>query len=95
MHLNCCSSWEVLSSLSSFPSLPLHFPIAVFPDSILKEPSGGLPDGSVVKRSPAKAGDTGWIPEPGTSHMPQGNQAHTPQLLSPRSTTTETALHNY
>ena len=33
----------------------------------------GFPGGSVVKNLPAKAGDTGLIPDPGGSHMPQGN----------------------
>ena len=28
------------------------------------------PGGAVVKNSPANAGDTGWIPGPGRSHMP-------------------------
>ena len=42
----------------------------------------GFPGGSVVKNPPAKAGDMGSIPRPGGSHMPQSNQAHTPQLLS-------------
>ena len=42
----------------------------------------GFPGGSVVKNPPANAGDMGSIPGPGGSHMPQSNQAHTPQLLS-------------
>ena len=31
---------------------------------------------------PANAGDTGLIPGPGISHMPQSNYARAPQLLS-------------
>ena len=43
---------------------------------------GGFPGDSVVKNLPAKAGDTGLIPDPGRSHMPQSNEAHVPQPLS-------------
>ena len=32
-----------------------------------------FPSGSVVKNPPANAGDTGSIPGPGRSHMPQSN----------------------
>ena len=32
-----------------------------------------FPGGPVVKNLPAKAGDTGLIPGPGRSLMPQGN----------------------
>ena len=35
--------------------------------------TGGFPGDSVVKNLPANAGDTGSIPGPGKSHMPQGN----------------------
>ena len=31
------------------------------------------PDGSVVKNLPRNAGDTGFIPDLGRSHMPRGN----------------------
>ena len=60
-----------------------------------------FPGGTVVKSPPANAGDTGSIPGPGRSHMPQSNEARAPQLLilrsrarkpqllSPRATTTE------
>ena len=44
--------------------------------------SKGFPGGLVVKNLPAYAGDTGWIPHPGRSHMLQGNEAHAPQLQS-------------
>ena len=33
----------------------------------------GFPDGSVVKNLLAKEGDTGLIPDPGSSHMPQSS----------------------
>ena len=36
----------------------------------------------MVKNLPANAGDTGLIPGPERSHMPRGNWAHAPQLLS-------------
>ena len=32
-----------------------------------------FPGGTAVKNLPANAGDTGLIPGPGTSHMPQSN----------------------
>ena len=32
-----------------------------------------FPGGTVVKNPPANAGDTGWSPGPGRSHMPQNN----------------------
>ena len=37
--------------------------------------------GSVVKNPPISARDMGSIPDPGRSHMLQGNPAHVPQLL--------------
>ena len=63
--------------------------------------SRDFPGGAVVKNLPAIAGDTGLIPGPGRSHMPQSNsarapqlpslhsRAHDPQLLSPCATTIE------
>ena len=36
---------------------------------------------SVVKNSPASAGDTGSTPSLGRFHMPQSSWAHVPQLL--------------
>jgi len=41
----------------------------------------GFSSGSVIKNLPASAGDSGLIPDPGESHMPQSNYAHAPQLL--------------
>ena len=43
---------------------------------------GSFPGGSVIKNSPANAGDKGSIPGSGKSHNPQGK-------LSPCTTTTE------
>ena len=37
----------------------------------------------MVESPPANAGDTGSIPGPGGSHMPQSDWAREPQLLSP------------
>ena len=45
----------------------------------------GFLRGSVVKNLPANADVMGSIPGPGRSHMPRGNDAHAPQLLSLRS----------
>ena len=39
----------------------------------------------MVGSLPANAEDTGSIPGPGKSHMPQSNKAHEPQLLTPHS----------
>ena len=54
----------------------------------------------MVKDLPANAGDMGSSPGLGRSHMPRGNWAREPQLLSlrfwsPQTTTTEPACHNF
>ena len=41
-----------------------------------------FPGGPVVKNQPANAGDWGSISGPGRSHMPRGNWARAPQLVS-------------
>ena len=41
-----------------------------------------FPGGTVDKNLPANTGDTGLIPGPGRSHVPQRNQAHAPQRMS-------------
>ena len=46
----------------------------------------------MVKNQPHNAGDTGSIPGPRRSHMPQSNKAHVPQRLSSRLATTATHL---
>ena len=43
----------------------------------------GFPRGSVVKTTPASAGDTGLLPGLGRSHMPWSNETRAPQPLSP------------
>ena len=60
-----------------------------------------FPGGAVVKNPPANAGDRGSSPGPGRCHMLWSNEvrapqllslcsrAHEPQLLNPRTTTTE------
>ena len=52
----------------------------------------GFPGGSVVKNPPANARDTGLIPDPGRSHMPQSSQACVPQLQRMWSTAQEQQL---
>ena len=39
-----------------------------------------FPGGPVVRNPPANAGDMGLIPDPGRSHVLQGNKACAPQL---------------
>ena len=43
----------------------------------------GFPGGSVDKNPPASEGDTGLIPGPGRSHMPQDHYGRVPQLPKP------------
>ena len=40
---------------------------------IVKRQTGDFPGGAVAENLPANAGDTGSIPGPGRSHMPQKN----------------------
>ena len=42
-------------------------------ETYFKIGSRDFPGGAVVKNPPANAGDTGLIPGPGRSHMPQSN----------------------
>ncbi|KAJ8794098.1 hypothetical protein J1605_019090 [Eschrichtius robustus] len=60
-------------------------------DSVVKQQSMDFPGGAVVKNPLASAGDTGSSPGLGRSHMLPSSEAHAPQLLSPRVTTTEPA----
>ena len=48
-----------------------------------KQQKEDLPGGPAVKNPPVNAGDTGMIPGPGRSHMPQSNRANALQLLKP------------
>ena len=61
-----------------------HFAVTNYASlaSGLKTLIQGFPDGSVVKNLPANTGDMDSTSDQGRSHMPQGNQAHAPQLLS-------------
>ena len=52
----------------------------------------GSAGGSAAKNLPADTGDTGSIPDPGRSRMPQSNEAHVPQLLRLCSTARELQL---
>ena len=47
-----------------------HFDLEV-DKLVLKYTWWGFPGGSVIKSPPSNAGDTGSIPGPGRSHMPQ------------------------
>ena len=51
---------------------------------MFKKLKKGFPGGAVVENLPANAGATGWSPGLGRSHMPRGNRAREPQLLSLR-----------
>ena len=53
-------------------------------DKIILKLIPGFPGGAVVENLPANAGDTGSSPGLGRSHMPGGNWAREPQLLSLR-----------
>ena len=62
------------------PGIPVALPLSpvkqFLPLLLEKEKKGGgrgFPGGAVVKNTPASAGDTGWIPGPGRSHMPWNN----------------------
>ena len=55
----------------------------------IKSSCQGFPVGLVVKNLPCNAKDTGSVPGPGRSHMPQSNQARVLQLLNPCTATPE------
>ena len=73
-------------------------PNTVNTQQLKKKNELGLLGGSVVKNSPANAGDTGLIPGPGRSYMLRSNQACVPQLLNlcsrTRVTTSEASAPN-
>ena len=52
--------------------------------NFFKKQDWGFPGGAVVENLPANAGDTGSSPALGGSHMPWGDWACEPQLLSLR-----------
>ena len=66
--------------------------------SSLKMIGWGLPSGSVVKNSPANAGDTGSIPDLGGIEHVSEKIPHALEQLSPCTTTTDSVepkTHNY
>ena len=63
--------------------------MSFLPDCILQE-NRNFPSVPVDKNSPANAKDMSSIPDPGTLHMPWGNQAQP----SPLTTNTEPLLHS-
>ena len=75
----------------SFPSLSLvNFVYGLIHWSdILNIDVEDFPGGAVVESLPANVGNTGSIPGPGRSHMPQSSWARGPQLLSLCATTAE------
>ena len=58
----------------------------------LKKMIKDFPGDPVVKTLPASAGHRGSVPDLGRFHMPHGNEACAPQLLSLRSTREATAM---
>ena len=63
--------WET-STEFHYP-LSLSFSVAANLKLLQSRIQGPSPGGSVVKNPPANAGDTGSIPGPRRSHMPQSN----------------------
>ena len=51
-----------------------------------KSKSRDFPGGSVVETPPAKAGDTGSVPDLGGSHVPQSTYVHVFQSLGAETT---------
>ena len=47
--------------------------ILIFPQAFKRVPERRFPGGSVIKNPSASGGDTGSIPSPGRSPMPQSN----------------------
>ena len=65
----CAQSYPTLGGPSCLTILP-----GISGDSVsLKDKEGDFPGGLMVKNPPANAEDTGSIPGPGSSHMPQSN----------------------
>ena len=94
--LLCLLHWQTASLPLAPPGKPLHpirvlkyhfYLLTLLPSFFRKQkgnktlPHMGFPGGSVVKNPPANAGDTGLIPSLGRPHVPQSNEAHSPQLL--------------
>ena len=56
--------------------------VVLLPQLSLDTHQEGFPAGLVVKNSPAHAGDTSSIPDPGRLHMPWHTYTPVPQLLN-------------
>ena len=65
--------WKLLSERSRLQNISTN--------KIIKMIIEGCPGGSGVKNPLADAGDMGLIPDPGRSHMLQGNLSRALQLL--------------
>ena len=50
-----------------------HMPFVILNKAIKKDTSWGFPGGTVVKNTPANAGDMGSSPGLGRFHMPRSN----------------------
>ena len=75
-------SSSVVPFSSRLQSLPGRYWPNSIPLNLYKRTLWGFPCGLMVKNLPCNAGNTGSIPGSGRSHMSQGNEACTPQLLS-------------
>ena len=79
---------DLLGSTSIAPALPT----SNRKTKKKKNLNQGFPGGAVVENPSANAGDTGSIPGPGGSRMPQSSWARVPQLLSLHSRACEPQL---
>ena len=74
-----CSTELISKQIHIFiwrPFTPFHLPMFKVDQLLTRELNisfRGFPGGSVVKNQLANTGDTGWIHDPGRSHMPQSN----------------------
>ena len=67
-----CSQKKPLQNPYAGVLTPVYQNVTAFGDRTFEEVIQGFSGGSVVKNSPANAGDTGSIPGPGRSHVPRG-----------------------
>ena len=89
---NSQSIHHLLNTPTAFPGRWLQNFLCVWvvsPQSLSKFYPGGFPGGTVNRHLPANARDMGLIPGPGGFLMPWNNEAHGPQLLSPRAASTK------
>ena len=61
-------NYTSLAKISLATITPLHLQ-----KTIKSIKATGFPGGAVVESPPANAGDTGWMPGPGRSHMLRSN----------------------